>query len=135
MILYTFHRISEKKFPQLNSMERYYFMRKRYEHLRWSLLFVGALIMVQLAGVFYYFYRGSIPLLQLLISNVIVIAIIIFLTRIYKVRDRLQDMGADEKVPEKAVSETAVVQAPVAVATEQAPVVQTPAKKPKKAKK
>ena len=92
MVLYTFIRISESNFPQLEALERYHLMRERYEHLRWSLLFVGLLIMVQLAGVVYYFVQGSIPILQVLVSDGLVVALTLILSRIYKARGKLQDM-------------------------------------------
>jgi hypothetical protein len=91
MILYTFHSISENKFPKLDALEKYHLMRKRYEHLRFSLLFVGALIVVQFAGLFYYL-SSALPLGQLLISNAVVISLMIFLTGIYKDREHLAEM-------------------------------------------
>jgi 4-hydroxybenzoate polyprenyltransferase len=97
MVLYTFYRISERKFPQLDSLERYHLMRERYERLRWSLVFVSALILVQLAGVVYYFVSGSLPLLQLLISDFIVIALIILLSRIYRMRGQMQELDLKMK--------------------------------------
>ena len=90
MIVYTFVRISQKKSPKLDTLEKYYLMRRRYEHLRLSLLFVVALIIVQLGGMYYYYSKGSLPLAQFLISDVIVIALVFFLSIIYKEREKLK---------------------------------------------
>ena len=92
MVLYTFYKIGERNFPKLAALEKYHLMRKRYERLRWSLVFVGALIAIQLFGVFIYVRSGELPLTQILISDGIVIALMIFLTHIYKGRDHLADL-------------------------------------------
>ncbi len=101
MVIYTFYRISERQFPKLAALERYHLMRKRYEHLRWSLLFVGALIAIQLFGVIVYVRSGTLPVAQVLISDVIVIALTILLSRIYKERSRLQDMDLGEEIKQE----------------------------------
>ena len=92
MVIYTFQKISAKKMPEIDVLEKYHIMRQRFEHLRWSLLFVGAMIAVQVVGVFYYFRNGSIPVLGLVISNVIIMALTVFLSQIYKKRSHLEDL-------------------------------------------
>lgn len=96
MVVYTFYRISEKKFPKLDALEKYHLMRKRYERLRMSLLFIGALIVVQLIGLFFYAQSGSLAL-QLLISDLVIIALAVFLSGIYKGKNRLGEIEELEK--------------------------------------
>jgi undecaprenyl pyrophosphate phosphatase UppP len=101
MVLYTFYSISRSSIPKLAALEEYYLMRRRYERLRTSLLFIGALIAVQLGGVFYYFWSGTFPVLQLLISDAVIVALTIFLTRIYKERRRLSELEPEKKTVKK----------------------------------
>jgi archaellum biogenesis protein FlaJ (TadC family) len=91
MVLYTFYAVSEKKFPKLDVLEKYRLMRNRYEYLRRSLLFVVAIIMIQFIGLIIYgfFPDGTLSFTQLLISDIVFVILVIFLTTIYRKKEQL----------------------------------------------
>lgn len=99
IVIFTFRAISARKLPKLDLLERYHVMRTRYERLRLTLLFLVAIVCVQLLGLLYYLYApdGPITLAQLLVSDLIFIALVIFLMRIYRGRDNLQQLPEEEK--------------------------------------
>lgn len=107
MILYTFRSISEEKGSDLGVLARYYIVRSRLARLRMSLLFVAALVFVQLMGLIYLIAipEGPITFTQLLISDIIFIALGLFLSTIYKSRKYL-DIGLSEDRPTKMMKKS-----------------------------
>ena len=97
MTLYVFIVISKQPKLELGILTKYYVMRQRYERLRLSLLFIVALTFTQSIGIIYLMQNPStnITPIQIMISNVVLVALIIFLTTIYHSKDKL---SFDEEV-------------------------------------
>ena len=99
MTLYVFIVISRQPKLELGILTKYYVMRQRYERLRLSLLFIVALTLTQSIGIVYVMQnpQSTITPLQIMMSNVVLVALVIFLTTIYRSKDKLsfdEEVGA-----------------------------------------
>ncbi|MBR9702992.1 hypothetical protein GOV10_03075 [Candidatus Woesearchaeota archaeon] len=92
MILYFFRSLdSVEKKSDLGVMMKYYLIRRRYDRMRTSLLFVAALMAVQFIGllVMVFVPGAEFKTTEILISDFIFVALIVFLTGLYRNKEKL----------------------------------------------
>lgn len=92
MIIYTFRVIKDNSGSELGVLSKYYLMRRRYDRLRSSLLFIAAIILLQIAGIVYLILYPDAPITttQLIVSDIIFVALAVFLSQIYRMRSKLK---------------------------------------------
>lgn len=95
MVLYTFLSINrpEKKDKKMSVYTKYYLMRKRYEMLKGSLLFVAAIAVLELISMTHILVSGAsyVGDTEMLISDIIFLGLVLLLTKIYNFRDCLTE--------------------------------------------
>lgn len=91
MVVYTFYSLSNRKEPHgAGVLTKYFLVRQRYSLLRMSLIFVAALIAVELASLAYAIAAGTsaVSELSLLFSDIVFLGLVVLLSKIYQVRSR-----------------------------------------------
>ncbi|HIH23551.1 TPA: hypothetical protein HA251_00805 [Candidatus Woesearchaeota archaeon] len=94
MVLYTFKNLLAPSDPQPSIIyTQFYALKKKYSLLRFSLIFVAALIVLELASMIRAatVNMGAINDTQLLLSDAIFLGLIILLTHIYKYKRAFKD--------------------------------------------
>lgn len=93
MVAYTFLALSPKKEPkELGVLTKYFIVKRRYNLLRFSLLFVAALILIELVSML----RAALTApagvneMQMLLSDIVFLGLIILLSRIYQLRSMFE---------------------------------------------
>ncbi len=88
MVVYTFFALSSRKEPQAGVLTKYFLVKQRYALLRMSLIFIAALIAVELATLAYGIIGGTHALndVSLLLSDLIFLGLVVLLTKIYQLR-------------------------------------------------
>jgi len=87
MIVYTFQSLSREENKNLSVLTKYFLLKRNYTLLRFSLIFIATLVVVELVNMFYRTINAP-PLSepQLLISDAVFIGLILLLTKIYESR-------------------------------------------------
>ena len=106
MVLYTFLSINrpEKSDKNVSVVTKYYIMKRRYEMLKASLLFVAAIAVLELISMTHILISGNLYVgdTEMLISDIIFLGLVLLLTRIYNFRDHitqaLRDAMKDNKL-------------------------------------
>lgn len=105
MVLYTFSSIAkpEVKNKNVGVVTKYYVMKRRYNLLKGSLLFVAAIAVLELISMIYGLTSSSPNKdIELLVSDIIFLGLVILLTRIYNFRENfaqaLKDAVKDSKL-------------------------------------
>ena len=86
MVSYAFRNLSPVEGPSsFGILTKYFVMKRRYVLLRFSLLFVAGLILVEMISMGYTILQrpSSVNTLQLLFSDVVFVGLILLLSRIY----------------------------------------------------
>lgn len=92
IVCYSFFMLNPKKEREiLGPLTKYFLLRKNFLLLRWSLVFVAALLLVELISISISVVGNADKLadIRLLTSDLVFLGLIMLLTQIYRHRDRL----------------------------------------------
>ena len=84
MTVHTFRNLAPHRTPATDLYTRYFIVKRNYNLLRYSLLFVAALILVELFSMSrVIFQNATVNDVQLLLSDIVFLGLVVLLSRIY----------------------------------------------------